>query len=218
MIKHAIAFAFTALVALPAMAQAPATAPAAAHSLDNVEVGEKLAVYWDSPLYPQAAKTLNEQGVAEVRADYVNGVLKGEPAILASSRSPRLDQAALSVARQLAAVPEGVKPESYTKSLRFEIEFVRDSHLTLKSKTCQELSDDIAYARKLTPGLSLQQMRVYELVMGIYAIAYMQVSTQAAIKASQAMPKAYGSAVERCEASPAALFAEVLKEEMRKAM
>lgn len=208
MIKHALAFAFTALVALPAMAQAP----------DTVEVGEKLAVYWDSPLYPVAAKALHEQGVAEVRADYVNGVLSGEPSILKSSKSPRLDQAALSVARQLSAVPDGVKPETYTKRLRFDIEFVRDSHLTLKSKTCKELSDDIAYARKLTPDLKLQQMRVYELVMGIYAIAYMQVSTQAAIKASQVMPKAYANTVTRCEANPAALFTEELKTEMKKLM
>eukprot|EP01041_Mallomonas_annulata_P038791 gene38791-62357_t len=56
-------------------------------------------------------------------------------------------------------------------------------------------------------------MRFYELTLGVYTIAYMQVNMQAAIKASQVVPAAFAATVARCASKPDALFSDLLKAE-----
>lgn len=208
-------FAAIALLILHGAARAQTTAaPAPAAP----KLADKLAVYWDTPLYPAEAKALHEQGTAQVSMEFVNGKAVGAPTLVASSKSPRLDQAALGVASQLSFAAEGGADATLTQRLIIPVEFVRDSHLTLNTKTCLELRQDVAYFRRIHPELPLQKMRVYELTLGIYTIAYMQVSMQAAIKASKVVPAAFDATVVQCEAKPDALFTDLLKAELKKAM
>lgn len=217
MSKHVIAFALAALLACQASAH---TTPADSKAAQTapVEQAEKLAVYWDSPLYPADARALSEQGTAEIGIDYVNGQPVGEPALITSSRSPRLDRAALQIVRQVSFAPEGPAAATFTRRLHIPIEFVRDSHLTLKDKTCRELNDDVAYFRKINPGVTLHKMRVYELMLGIYSIAYLQVDMQAAIKASKVVPLAFDAVVANCQARADARFSDLLKAEVKQRM
>ena len=203
-------FAAIALLTLHCAVVAQSVAPA--------KQGEKLAVYWDTPLYPADAKALHEQGTAHVAMEFVNGKPVGEPSLVESSKSPRLDKAALGEASQLSFAAEGGPDATLTQRLIIPVEFVRDSHLTLNTKTCLEMSQDVAYFRKIHPELPLQKMRVYELTLGVYTIAYMQVNMQAAIKASQVVPAAFATTVAHCESKPDALFADLLKAEVKKAM
>lgn len=217
MSKHVIAPVLAALLACQAgahtsQADSKAVQPAV------LEPAEKLAVYWDSPLYPPNARALHEQGSAEIAMDYVSGQPVGEPALITSSRSPRLDQAAMQIARQVSFAPEGPAAATFTRRLRIPIEFVRDSHLTLKDKTCGELNDDVAYFRKINPGVTLHKMRLYELMLGIYSIAYLQVDMQAAIKASKVVPPAFDAVVASCQAQAGALFSDLLKAEVKQRM
>ena len=217
MSKHAIALVLAAMLACQANAQSTDAASTAVKSV-ALEEAEKLAVYWDTPLYPADAKALNEQGTAEIGMDYVNGVAVGQPVLITTSKSPRLDRAAMQIARQVSFAPEGAAAATFTRRLRIPIEFVRDSHLTLKDKTCRELNDDVAYFRSIHPGVTLHKMRVYELMLGIYSIAYLQLDMASAIKASKAVPLAFDAVVAGCQAQPGALFSDLLKAEVKQRM
>jgi TonB family protein len=173
-------------------------------------ITEAVSIAWESPDYPAAAKLKSEQGIASVRIDFVNGKPSGDASIAKSSQSPELDEAALAYLRRVKLRASGTEAAPEVKKMLVDVEFVRDSIVTLGKKPCAELSADIAHFRKTNPTLELTKMRLYKMSLGMVALSGDMKNVPAMVKLSKIMPAAYSATALACESKPEAVYLQEL--------
>ncbi len=142
--------------------------------------------------------------------DFVNGKPSGDASIAKSSQSPGLDEAALAYLRRVKLRSSGTETAPEVKKMLVDVEFVRDSIVTLGKKPCAELSADIAHFRKTNPTLELTKMRLYKMSLGMVALSGDLKNVPAMVKLSKIMPAAYSATALACESKPEAVYLQEL--------
>lgn len=180
-------------------------------------VTESMSVDWTSADYPATAKRNNEQGTASVRIDFLNGKASGAASIAKTSGSPTLDSAAMKMISALSFKSPGTEAAPDLKKFVVDVEFGRDSVTTIGKKPCTELTADIAYFKQVNPGLKVTKMRLYELTLGMIALAGDMKNIAGMVKLSQAMPLAFDATASACEKNPDALYLDALSKALKAA-
>jgi TonB family protein len=214
--------AFGADGAAPAAAPASASAPLAAASSaapPPVTETEELVIYAGSARYPKALADTGAHGEVAVLATLG---IEGRPtdvAVVASSHSPALDEAALAYVRTLGfGRPAGSK-EAALSSVRVPVRFLKDSVRTLNAKTCADLDVDVAWFRQAFPDRPTSAMDVINMTRGVlFTTSFSRLSTDRRKGWVKAMSAGLEDAVVVCAEHPERLFLEVAQRAVERAV
>jgi len=168
------------------------------------EVVDAVPIEARSRLYPEGAAERGVQGTATIRAELSPEGVFSNPVLHESSRSDLLDAAAIALVPRLKYTPTEVGAARPT-SLLVPIEFRKDSLETLGAKTCADFNVDAAYFQETFPEQTLNDMPVFDLVMGILAF---RVEANRRLALAQRLGQLKQDMVAACREAPDSGFLE----------
>ena len=187
-----------------------AQAPAAAHpGAQQVQTLREIALFPHSDAFPAEAKVQRLSGEVMIRAEILATGKWVDAQVETSSGSAVLDDVALTVVAGLASKPRDA--DALSVPVRVPIGFSLDSMQTLPAKTCEEFNHDFAQYRTLKPNATADDMRVFDLVSGIW------VATKGtmALDTVKRLPSAPAKVASTCAKRPRAKFMDTFMEAMR---
>ncbi len=167
----------------------------------------------DAAYYPSDVAATGAQGTTLVRVSLDAAGAVTEAIIDQSSRSPKLDEAAVTLARSLSFKVREDSPS--VPAVHVPVEFLRDSVSTLGGKSCGELNVDAQYHAATFPELPLKDMKVINMTIGILFMAQASASAEARISYSERLQDAVPRVFEECKPRPAANFLETFRRAIR---
>jgi len=164
-------------------------------------------VYPGDLFYPDALAKKGAQGevILEIRLSKEGRASAAR--VIASSKSVELDKQALSLVNtgNYKLPDNGLKYFEGIYSLN--IIFIRDSVLTINSKTCADLNTDVSYFRSVRPGENTKSLGAFELVAGIFTVQLMKNQGSAGtLKFVKSIADIEGDTISACAKKPRALF------------
>ncbi len=189
-----------------AQARPSATAPTDGISVQSVR---EISLFPYSEGFPAEATAQRLSGQVVVRADVLAAGTVANARIESSSESRVLDDAALSAAAKLAFKPRA--PAAAPVPVRIPVGFSLDSVQTLSTKSCDEFNQDLAAFRTLKPGAKAADMRVFDLVTGVWVTTNGSMSLDTLKRLPSAPEKVAGA----CAKRPDAKFLDAFMKAMR---
>ncbi len=182
----------------------------ATHTKPVVASSSKLPhqlVYPGDLFYPNALAKKGAQGevTLEIRLSKEGRTTAAK--VVVSSKSEELDNQALSLVNtgNYKLPDNGLKYFEGIYSLN--IIFIRDSVLTINTKTCADLNTDVAYFRSVRPGENMSSLGTFELVAGIFTVQLMKNQGSAGtLKFVKSISDIEGDTIAACEKKPTELF------------
>lgn len=164
-------------------------------------------VYPGDLFYPDALAKTGAQGEVRLEIRLSKEGRATAARVITSSKSVELDKQAISLVNtgNYKLPDNGLK---YFEGLyTLNIIFIRDSVLTINSKTCADLNTDVAYFRSVRPGESTKNLGAFELVAGIFTVQLMKnQGSTGTLKFVKAIADIEGDTIGACAKKPRALF------------
>lgn len=203
---------FSAMASSGLYAQNTGKPPAAvtgmnAHALMPASKLPHALIYPGDRFYPEALAKRGVQGTTtlEIRLSKEGRVLAAR--VIDGSQSNDLDKYALDYAKNPAwKLPEnGLKYFEGVYSLN--IVFIRDSVLTINSKTCADFNVDLAYFRRTRPGESTKNLGAFELLANIFTVQLMKnQGAEGTLKFVKSVDAIHAETIRACAKKPTALL------------
>ena len=190
------------------LAQATPSDPARTDGI-SVQPVREISLFPYSEGFPAEATAQRLSGQAMVRADVLATGAVANARLESSSGSGVLDEAALSAAAKLAFKPRD--PAAAPIPVRIPVSFSLDSVQTLSTKSCGEFNHDLAAFRTLKPGAKVADMRVFDLVTGVWITTKGSMS----LDILKRLPSAPEKVADACAKRPAAKFLDAFMKAMR---
>ncbi|MBC3931916.1 energy transducer TonB [Undibacterium curvum] len=164
----------------------------------------------DAP-YPKELSSNGVQGTVEVLAIFDADGKPVSASVLQTSRSEKLDLAAIALVKSLTYKPGETKQGTSSTEVLIPIEFLRDSFLSLPQKLCKEFNVDLEYFKSTFPEKKLQEMSVVSLSIG-YLVLAGNPSIEKKIALAKSVKEAVPMAISSCSSQPETKFFESFKQ------
>jgi TonB family protein len=164
----------------------------------------------DAP-YPKELSSAGVQGTVEVLAIFDADGKPVSASVVQTSRSEKLDLAAIALVKSLTYKPGETKQGTSSTEVLITIEFLRDSFLSLPQKSCKEFNVDLEYFKFAFPEKKLQEMSVISLSIGYLALAG-NPSIEKKIALAKSVKEAVPMAISSCSSQPETKFFESFKQ------
>ena len=174
-------------------------------------------IYPGDLFYPDALAKEGVQGEVALEIRLSKDGKSSAARIITSSKSAKLDRYALDYVNtgNYVLPDNGLKYFEGIYSLN--LIFIRDSILTMNSKTCADLNTDLRYFRSARPGESIKNLGAFELIAGLFTVQLIKnQGANGALKFVKSVDAINQDTAKTCTGKPAALFVKTYVDSAKK--
>ena len=157
--------------------------------------------------YPTELRQAGLQGEVLVVMSIKEGGRSDRASLGVSSGSPQLDEIAVRLVQESPFQTEDAEQKGL-KAIVVPVHFYKDNLDSIAKKTCEDFNVDLAYFRKTFPARAPEEMRVFEVAAGHFALSNGLQSAESLYvrPPTKTFPAAAHPTVDGCKSSPRALF------------
>ncbi|MGH8049313.1 MAG: TonB family protein [Arenimonas sp.] len=164
-------------------------------------------IYPGDLFYPEALAKEGVQGevLLEIKLSKEGKASAAE--IISSSKSAKLDRYALDFVNTGNYILPDNGLKYFEGNYSLNLVFVRDSILTVNSKTCADLNTDLRYFRSVRPNDNIKNLGAFELMAGLFTVQLMKnQGSGGTLKFVKAVDAINADTGNTCNRKPADLF------------
>lgn len=171
---------------------------------------EELSLRPTDTQYPSELSVAGVQGDTEVLATFGDDGKLSSASIAKTSRSDKLDLAAVALVKSLSYSVKAQPLGSPPRQALIPVQFLRDSVSTLPLKLCKEFNIDLAYFKSTFPEMEPQKMTVVSMAIGYLALSG-KPSFEKQVALAKSLKEIVPMTVSACASQPDAKFFEIFQ-------